>query len=120
MTQPVALPSADDSLTLDVNPLSAVPPGCLSGVSMDAQWPDCWRDQIRRLRPRRALVELRYTVHLLGQPTPDLVTCPVSLQWTVCNFGGHPPWWLSPPPNCRRRVAKLYLVRRLDAATVMA
>ena len=33
---------------------------------------------------------------------------PVYLDWTACNFGGQPPWFLWPAPGCGRRVAILY------------
>jgi hypothetical protein len=33
---------------------------------------------------------------------------PVSLEWTVCNFGGERPWFLCPGAGCGRRVAIVY------------
>src|SRR5215208_5991385 len=33
---------------------------------------------------------------------------PVSLTWTVCNFGGERPWFVCPGAGCGRRVAVLY------------
>jgi hypothetical protein len=33
---------------------------------------------------------------------------PVSLDWTLCNFGGERPWFVCPGATCGRRVAIVY------------
>jgi hypothetical protein len=38
----------------------------------------------------------------------DDVREPVTLTWTVCNFGGERPWFVCPGAGCGRRVAVLY------------
>jgi hypothetical protein len=41
----------------------------------------------------------------------------VRLEWTLCRFGGHRPWWLCPVAGCGRRVALLYAGRALACRT---
>ncbi len=57
----------------------------------------CDRDQLT----------LVYRHQVRGQSS-ESITCPVSLSWSNCHFGGRRPWFHCPVRKCNRRVSKLY------------
>jgi hypothetical protein len=56
--------------------------------------------------PKRVLLLYRHRLGP-GEEWED-VQQPVSLDWTVCNFGGERRWFVCPGAGCGRRVALLY------------
>jgi hypothetical protein len=69
------------------------------------------------LLPGRLFVHRQWSVEVLASQSarPDRINlihrprglgCPISLEWTSCNYGGFRPWFVC--PACRRRVAILY------------
>ena len=56
-------------------------------------------------------VELFYKISFNKQPLERVYTR-VRLSWTPCNYGGMRPWFVCPAKECKRRVAKLYIVRK--------
>ncbi len=51
---------------------------------------------------------LRYTYQGRNDPETYRCSCFISLDWTLCNFGGRRPWFRCPRRGCGRRVSNLY------------
>lgn len=70
----------------------------------------------RRIGPDAVTIEvhpgylaLTYRVQLPGEQQARDIQSLVPLDWVACHFGGSRPWFICPNPECRRRVAILYV-----------